>query len=61
MPVEPILDSNTNAKTHIKAIKYIRNTILDGKNKNLLFPSQDTINIIKQYLDKLIEMIQTTI
>ncbi len=61
MPVEMILDSTANINTHKKAIRYIRDTILGGKNKNLLIPSDKSINIIKEYLDKLIEMIQKTL
>ncbi|MBD2178901.1 AAA-like domain-containing protein [Pseudanabaena sp. FACHB-1998] len=55
MPVDEILNSVANAKYHIKGIIYIKDIILEGKNKSLLLPSQNSIEIVKKYLGKLIE------
>ncbi|NMF58222.1 AAA-like domain-containing protein [Pseudanabaena yagii] len=55
MPVDQIVGLAKNAKEHIKAIKYIRDIILNGSNKELLLPSQTSREIVKDYLSKLIE------
>lgn len=58
MPIEPILDSKDNVKTHKTAIRYIRNNILNSENRYQFIPSQESIDVIKEYLDKLLAMIQ---
>ncbi|WP_434684029.1 hypothetical protein [Pseudanabaena minima] len=58
MPIEPILDSRDNVKTHKTAIRYIRNNILNSENRYQFIPSQESIDVIKEYLDKLLAMIQ---
>lgn len=58
MPIEPILDSKENVKTHKNAVRYIRNNILNSENRYQFIPSQESIDVIKEYLDKLLVMIQ---
>jgi len=61
MPIDLVLVSPINAKNHIKVIKHIKDEILNEDGKEILIPSDKSREIIKLYLNKLINLISKNI
>lgn len=56
MPIEPILDDFENTNNYIEIIRFIKTEILLAKNSSDFIPSQNSRDLIVDYLDKLMDL-----